>query len=267
VLCDYNMPYVDGLETVRLMREKLELSPERQPVFLLHSSSEEATLQQRCAELGILYRLTKPVKPRELLRALHVLADALRAKRNEAGYPAKMTAGQECPDQTAQDRAISDQAVSDQAVSDQSVSAQAVSELAAPDPAASNPEVTILIAEDVPMNMTVIKAMLHRLLPKANLLEALDGGQAVLMYRQARPDLILMDVQMPIMDGVEATKAIRRLEQGSEVRVPIVSLTAGVFKEERARCQDAGMDAFLEKPLKLEQLRLLLAQVLNVFEV
>jgi CheY-like chemotaxis protein len=64
-----------------------------------------------------------------------------------------------------------------------------------------------------------------------------------------------MDVQMPVMDGIEATQGIRRWEQaGGHHRLPIVALTAGAFEDDHRRCLEAGMDAFLTKPVKLDEL-------------
>ena len=72
-------------------------------------------------------------------------------------------------------------------------------------------------------------------------------------------DLILMDVNMPEMDGLEATRRIRATEAASGTRVPIVALTANAFGEDRAACLAAGMDDFLVKPLERERLAELLA--------
>jgi CheY-like chemotaxis protein len=63
-----------------------------------------------------------------------------------------------------------------------------------------------------------------------------------------------MDVQMPELDGLEATKQIRALESGSKLRVPIIALTAGASKEEKERCLAAGMDDFLSKPIEIRKL-------------
>ena len=217
LICDYNMPYIDGLETIRLIRDKLQLSPERQPIILLHSSSEDAELHTRCEALGVRFHLTKPVKSKDLLTYLRGLRPAT---------PPGLIAN---PEPSVTERVPAHEAV---------VNA-----------------LTILVAEDVPTNLLLIQALLGRLFPGARMIEAANGRQAVERFRVSAPDLILMDVQMPEMDGTEAAREIRRIEQANgDSRVPIIALTAGALKEEHERCLAAGMDDFLTKPVDLERL-------------
>jgi CheY-like chemotaxis protein len=110
--------------------------------------------------------------------------------------------------------------------------------------------VRILLAEDEPMNREVTLELLHAVIPDIDV--ALDGREA-LRLAQSRPyDLILMDVQMPEMDGYEATRRIRALAGGA--RTPIIALTANAFAEDKARCLAAGMDDFLAKPFRPDAL-------------
>lgn len=90
---------------------------------------------------------------------------------------------------------------------------------------------------------------------QATILEAPDGRAAVELFRRTIPDLVLMDVQMPGMDGSEATRTIRALEHERGFRTSIVALTAGAFKEEQERCLSAGMDAFPTKPVGPDRLK------------
>jgi PAS domain S-box-containing protein len=109
----------------------------------------------------------------------------------------------------------------------------------------------ILLAEDLPMNQELIGTMLRKAGHAVDLAD--DGGQAVEAVRRRCYDLVLMDLQMPVMDGLLATKAIRGLP-GEAAAVPIVALTATVLPEEIERCRAAGMDAHLAKPVEREAL-------------
>ncbi len=117
----------------------------------------------------------------------------------------------------------------------------------------------VLLVEDVLANRKLAKIMLQRLGLTVDMAE--DGQQAVDAWSQESYDLVLMDCQMPVLDGLEATAEIRRLEQVEDkARTPVVALTANAFPEDRLRCQAAGMDDFLSKPFDLSGLRALLAR-------
>jgi CheY-like chemotaxis protein len=89
-----------------------------------------------------------------------------------------------------------------------------------------------------------------------------DGHAAVIAWQNHPFDLVLMDCQMPQMDGYEATREIRRLEDGKR-RIPIVALTADVMKEAEQNCRAAGMDDYLSKPIDRAQLEACLARHLQ----
>ena len=113
------------------------------------------------------------------------------------------------------------------------------------------------------MNLKLMMILLPKLLPKVQIHQATNGLQAVEHYRNKRPDLVLMDVQMPELDGLEATKNIREIESGSKHRVPIIALTAGASKEEKELCLAVGMDDFLSKPIDSRLLREMLDRYLS----
>jgi signal transduction histidine kinase/ligand-binding sensor domain-containing protein/CheY-like chemotaxis protein len=104
----------------------------------------------------------------------------------------------------------------------------------------------ILLAEDNPVNQKVALGALERLGYKADVVG--NGSAAVSAWQTGRYALILMDCQMPVMDGYQATREIRSLERGS-VRTPIIALTADAMMGTEQHCRDAGMDAYLTKPL------------------
>lgn len=119
----------------------------------------------------------------------------------------------------------------------------------------------VLIAEDNPLNQAVALAMLERM--GLTGVVASDGGQAVTMVRDGAFDLVLMDCQMPLMDGFEATAQIRRLDARRGGQVPIVALTANAMPGDEQRCLAAGMDAFLAKPYTMANLHTVLARWLT----
>ena len=110
----------------------------------------------------------------------------------------------------------------------------------------------VLVAEDNATNQRVTARLLEKLGLQVDL--APDGQAAVRMAASTSYGAILMDCQMPVMDGFEATSEIRRHEKGANRRAPIIALTADVSRENRARCQSAGMDDFIGKPLRLDGL-------------
>lgn len=105
-------------------------------------------------------------------------------------------------------------------------------------------ELCVMIAEDNPVNMLLARTIVGRVAPLAAIVEAENGEIALSLFRNRRPDLILMDVQMPEMNGYDATKAIRKLDK----TVPIIALTAASIKGEREKCLEAGMSDYITKP-------------------
>jgi CheY-like chemotaxis protein len=105
----------------------------------------------------------------------------------------------------------------------------------------------ILVAEDNEVNQLVFTQILAE---TAMSFEIVGNGElALAAYREMQPRMILMDVSMPKMSGLEATAAIRDLETEGGTRVPIIGVTAHALKGDRERCIDAGMDDYLSKPI------------------
>ena len=118
----------------------------------------------------------------------------------------------------------------------------------------------ILVAEDNVVNQKVVLATLARLGYSAELVS--NGSEAVAQWRSGRFDLILMDCQMPVLDGYQATREIRRQEASGQ-RIPILALTAHAMKGAEAECAEAGMDGHLTKPLDRKELQAALTRFLN----
>lgn len=110
----------------------------------------------------------------------------------------------------------------------------------------------VLVAEDNKVNQVVICKMLTIMGVDSDLVS--NGNEAVKLATDNAYDLIFMDVQMPVMDGIEATRVIRK-ELGDSEKPFIVALTANAFRENKEECLKAGMNDFLPKPIDLNQLR------------
>jgi signal transduction histidine kinase/CheY-like chemotaxis protein/HPt (histidine-containing phosphotransfer) domain-containing protein len=121
----------------------------------------------------------------------------------------------------------------------------------------SNLGTRVLVAEDNPVNVEVAKEFLGGL--NCSITLASNGSEAIAAFSQSRFDIILMDCQMPEMDGLTATQRIREIEKARGLAcIPIVAVTANAFEEDRVRCLAAGMDDFLSKPFTEDQLHQML---------
>ncbi len=112
----------------------------------------------------------------------------------------------------------------------------------------------IMVAEDNVINKHLTRTILKKLLPKIELIEVDNGEEAVEAYKNREIDLILMDIQMPLLSGYEASKKIRKLESNGS-RIPIIALTARTVSGERQRCLDHGMDDYVTKPVVLDTIK------------
>jgi len=125
----------------------------------------------------------------------------------------------------------------------------------------SDSKPTILLVDDNDVNQRVAVLMLKRLNYTCDI--ASDGEEAFEMYKQNRYDVIFMDIQMPCMDGWEATRAIREFEksEGAEKSAHIVALTANDANDFANLCDDIGLNGFIEKPIRTETL----SKVLTIY--
>ena len=212
ILMDYHMPYMDGLETIKKIRENFYDTAEKQPISLLHSSSDDETIIKACHDLKVSHRLVKPIKMQDMFNSLsRLLITDLKEEQAEQGGGGS-----------------------------------------------NNNAIHVLLAEDNEVNILLAKTIIYRIAPKAKITVAVNGAEAVALYKKELPDIILMDIQMPEMNGYEATIKIRELEK--KVRVPIVALTAGNLKGEREKCLAVGMDDFMAKPFVEDTLIALLGK-------
>ena len=104
-----------------------------------------------------------------------------------------------------------------------------------------------MLVEDNRVNMLLLKTIIKNLSLKTTIFEVENGKQAVEQFESIDPDIIFMDIQMPIMNGYEAAEIIRNLKSGQDV--PIIAITAGTEKEEKDKCIEAGMNDYIPKPI------------------
>ncbi len=122
----------------------------------------------------------------------------------------------------------------------------------------------ILLVEDNAINQKVARAMLQKMGYKIDI--AFNGAEAVEALRQKKYGLVLMDLQMPVMDGYEATRTIRSSGKELDSKVPIVAMTANATKEDRQQCLDAGMDDYIPKPVERKVMKSMLQRWLPLDE-
>ncbi|OMF90713.1 response regulator [Paenibacillus sp. FSL R7-0337] len=116
----------------------------------------------------------------------------------------------------------------------------------------------VLVVDDHPINQRLMVSMLDKLGYRADVAE--DGNQAVELARKSAYDFIFMDLQMPVMDGLEATSLIREESSGSPDKTVIIAMTANVMEGIQDRCTAAGMDGYISKPLKLSSIKQMLSR-------
>ena len=115
---------------------------------------------------------------------------------------------------------------------------------------------SILIAEDNASNYKLLEAILSK---SYNLLHAWEGKEAVELFAQHKPQIVLMDISMPGMDGYESTREIRKLS----ATVPIIGLTARAFPDDEQKGYNCGMTEYMTKPINIANLRMRLEQILR----
>jgi hypothetical protein len=126
------------------------------------------------------------------------------------------------------------------------------------------PSLRILLAEDNIVNQRLISRLLEKM--GHNVTIAGDGQMALRLSTQQEFDLVAMDMQMPLTDGLEATEEIRSREKNSGGQLPIMAMTANAFEEDRRRCQEAGMDGYVAKPVTAKAIEMEITRVMAAQE-
>ncbi len=243
VVLDYQMPGMNGLEVAAAIRKTAGID---KVAIILLTSVDHALTSAEFAEYGIDAQLTKPVRSSALR---DVLRDHIQYRRGRArDLPGTTHAPAEEPDLVAPFAGSAPAKPS----SRQHAAVRVLEENMSDDhrvrvEPARRSRVDILVAEDNEVNQLVFAQILGETPFTYEIVR--NGRLAVEAHAEMQPSIILMDVSMPEMNGLEATAAIRQAEASDEVRTPIIGVTAHALKGDRARCMEAGMDDYLPKPI------------------
>ena len=231
LILDYHMPRMDGGQVATAVRDDQLIGTT--PIIML-TSVDNMSDGQAFRKLGVEGHLVKPARSAVLLETIiTVLQD------HKAGAKAKDT-------------------ISEASLSGMGEGViRSIEDIARPVPKRQGGR-TILVAEDNEVNQIVIQQILDETGHAFSIVE--NGKLAVEAFKSISPDLILMDVSMPEMNGLEATAAIRTYEESQGGHVPIVGLTAHALKGDREMCLKAGMDDYIAKPVSVSILNDALAR-------
>jgi CheY-like chemotaxis protein len=225
VLLDAQMPGLDGFAVADRIQQNPRL---KEVIILMLSSGDQDNLDTRCQESGVTLYLRKPITRAELWKAIITALGrygALEASAVQTDHGHGPEAWQH------------------------------------PIPPTPQQPLRILLAEDNIVNQRLVVRLLEK---HGHTMIVASTGQEVLAALTQQPiDLVLMDVQMPDMDGLEATAAIRERERQRGGHLPIIALTAHAMKGDQERCLASGMDDYISKPITAQALSTTIARVIN----
>jgi PAS domain S-box-containing protein len=225
IISDVNMPDMDGFDLVEAIRNDKDMAATK---IMLLTSGMRTDDAHRAEEMGVQTHLMKPVKQSEMLNAITA------------------ELGESCDSEDTESAHL----VADNSLSDVD-----------PDTPTPNRELKVLVAEDSLVNQKLATAVLQRFGHSVKL--AVNGVEAVEMTAAESFDLVLMDVEMPEMDGLQATQAIRQREEQTGTHLPIIAMTAHAMQGDQDRCLAAGMDAYVAKPMRQQALLDAITNLIN----
>ncbi|MGF1692542.1 response regulator [Photobacterium kagoshimensis] len=231
ILLDKWMPTMDGFMLATQLRQRFG---EQCPVMMMITAGPDLSDERKMQSSGVSAVLARPYKEFELKKQVE---QVMQGKINQP----PVVAIQQLSTNAGGGSEYSEETVTEQPVSAKEKGSASRSH--------------VLVIEDTVVNQKVAKMMLEKM--GMTVTVAANGLLGVEQFESQKFDLILMDCQMPVMDGFDATRRIRTIEadRGNGDTIPIVALTANVLKEERDKCFEAGMDDFLAKPVNQKLLR------------
>ena len=221
---DWRLPGIDGIELTRLIKEKERENENTRSVIIMISATEWSIIERDAKFAGVDKYLPKPLFPTAIADCINEFLIDSFADDESNIYPIK--------ENTAENDA-------------------------------DFKDFNILLAEDVEINREIVIAMLEH--TSVNIDCAENGEEAVRMFTESpdKYDIILMDIQMPVMDGFEATRIIRKIDDARAGLIPIVAITANVFNEDIAKCIECGMNDHIGKPLDMDEIIAMLRKYLR----
>lgn len=210
VLIDYDMPYLNGIDILNIIKDNFYNFFQSTNFIILYNSYNQIENFENIFEESNITKVQKPVYKEKIIEILNSFKTEKKGRKS-----------------TKKKKEIDKKPITSE-------------------------EKRILVAEDSSLNMKFINIILKEFLPKSKIINTINGLEAFEQYkRNSKLDLIIMDVQMPKLDGIEATKKIREFEiENNREYTPIIALTADVIKENKENCYKSGMDEFIPKPIE-----------------
>ncbi len=232
VVLDYQMPEMNGGQVVRAMHSSPELADI--PIVML-TSTEETDQGKAFSTLGVKRHLTKPA-PAALLQK--TIIEALEDRNSLPRKPSTSVGKSNKTESDGTDMHIIPAQIDDDDIPEPNL---------LPASEIGSNKLDVLVCEDNPVNQILFTQILEQ--ESLSFKIAKNGREGVELFEQSQPTIILMDVSMPEMNGLEATAAIRQKEASIGRHTPIIGITAHALKGDLERCIDAGMDDYLSKPV------------------
>ena len=230
IIADYQMPQMNGEDMFNAIRANSDFA---EIPFIMLTSVNQDQMSKRLLKNGLNAILTKPARASLLL---NTITECLYNGNNRHSVtdPARVLGTEKKP-------------------ADENANTQPAHQVDLEQPATSS-DIDVLVAEDNETNQIYIKYLLEELGLSFKIVA--NGRQAVDKWKSLNPKVILMDVSMPVMNGYEATQAIRAFEDKTgQTPTPIIAATAHALKQDEERCLEAGMDDYISKPISIKGLK------------